>query len=1033
MSNQYPKDYYRKTNFMKPVYQSRTLFFLCFLFFAFSSVAQSNICGTATAISTDSVCINTTGTLSGATADGGAIASGCTAINSEDVWYKFVAKTQFPVVTVSGLGSSWGTRLKIQLLSGACGSFTQVACANHAGASTSITPSLTAPLTAGNTYHLRIYKDNIALPTGANWGFSICVTEPLSKGSRLNEVFSRTILSPATILNFPWEITYGRDNFLWITESKGYKVYRMNPNTGVKTTVLDISQGSTFLPLADRTFNCQFANGSGAQGGLAGLALHPDFMDGTANEKNFVYISYIFSSGGGTSPSGIFFTNRLVRFTYNVGADRLESPRLISSLPGSSDHNSQRIIIAPITIGGPKFLFYASGDMGAGQFGNRTRPMNAQVALNVEGKILRFNLDTIGGVPWIPATNPYSSTSSVWSIGMRNNQGFAYDTTLNILYGSSHGAYSDDEINIIQPFKNYGHPLVVGYADGNYNGNINPGTSTSISAGAPWPDNSGASSCPPIGNETTRMNAINAAAATSGAYKGPLFSAYATSPGTLANTWLTNPGNAGWLSEGWSGLDLYQSKMIPGWSKSLVAAGLKWGRLLRIRLSSTGTKTLPSNLDSLNTSDTITYFQSTNRYRDLAIAPNGKDIFLIMDNSSATSGPGVGNPTVPACPGCVLKYTYLGYAADASGYSTISKTLPVADGPVNTCITAGQVTIDGTNNFLWVPVTGPDGNIVAEINAMGQSLGLVNTSFYKNSGPLRVNGGARYLDRNITITPTVTSFVTPVKVRLYFSKAEFDALAADPLSNVGSIIQMKVLKNNDVCGSTIRSTTTLISPANTLLTDLQHGSNGYVLQVNVTGFSSFYFGANNVSLPLNLLTFTGTLQSNNTTALKWKTTNEINTSHFFIERSTDAQYFDQIGRVAANGNAATESNYNYNDLDVENLQSQYVFYRLKMYDNNGTYKYSNVIKVTMPTIQSEITVSPNPAVTEANSKIVSADACNADWQIIDNAGRILLQNTTSLKKGQNVLSVNISQLASGLYYLKIKGDCIDLKTKFQKL
>lgn len=1029
---------------MKSFYKIVPAFLLFVTLFTKISMAQSNSCAAATEIFPDSACvINTssfTGTLSGATADGGAIASpSCGAINAEDVWYKFTARTKFPTVTVSGLGSSWGTRLKIQVLSGSCGSFTEVACGNYVAASTSVTPALTAPLTPGTVYYIRIYKNVAAAPTGATWGFTICVTDPLSKGSRLGEVFSRTVLSDANVLNYPWEVTYGPDNNLWITESRGYKVYKMNPNTGVKTMVLDISTGSTFLPAPSDSLNAvnmSSWNAAWPQGGLAGLALHPKFLD-PSGLYNYVYVSYIHRSLGGSSPSGVFFRNKLVRFKYNTGTGLLESPSVIcNDLPGSGDHNSQRMIIAPVTPGGTPYLFYAEGDMGAGQFGNRTRTNNAQNVSSWEGKILRFNIDTAGGVPWIPTTNPYSTTSPVYSIGIRNNQGFAYDTALNILYGSSHGAYSDDEINIIQPFKNYGHPLVIGYADGNYNADTTV-ASTRVSAGAPYTDGSGVSSCPPVGNETNRMNNINLTAATKGAYKGPLYSAYvtpATGAGGITNAWTTNTGNANWLSEAWSGLDLYQSKIIPGWNKSLVAAGLKWGRLIRLPLSANGLKTMPSNLDSANKTDTITYFQSTNRYRDLAFSPNGKDIFLVMDNSSATSGPGVGNPTVPGCQGCVIKYSFIGYDSAANGQSKIPETIPVANGTVNTCNTATQVTIDGSNNFLWVPITGPDGNIVAEINAMGQSLGVVNTSFYKNSGAIRVRGGVHYLDRNITITPTITSFSKPVKVRLYISKAEMDALVADVTSGVGSVIQLKVIKNNDPCGAAIVSTTsTLLAPTNSALADLQHGTNGYVLQVNVTGFSSFYFAGSNATLPLQLLSFTGTLQNNATTALKWKTTNEVNTSHFFVERSTDAQVFDQIGRVAANGNAATESNYSYNDQDVASLDAQNVFYRLKMYDNNGTYKYSNIIKVTMPVLQSEMAISPNPAVSEANAKIIAAEACNANWQVIDNAGRVLLQNTTSLKKGKNMLIVNISQLSAGTYYLNIKGDCIDLKTKFQKL
>ena len=1010
---------------MKSIFKLIILF-LALLFLNGTLLAQpsNNTCATAITLSVGSNCATNSGTLYQSTST--TITGGCG--SRKDVWYKFTVPSYTVTVSVSLSGSSNLTTSNtyIEL-------FNTNNCTlngNSTGGCNNITAARTYNnLTPGNIYYLRI-NTTVATPNSSA-NFNICLTAPAA--SRMKEVFKQTILSGSGVLNYPWEITYGPDNFLWITESKGYKVYRMDPNTGVKTTVLDISQNSTFLPVPDQTFNCQFNNGSGAQGGLAGLALHPKFLDATL-PQNYVYLSYIYSSDGGSSPNGLFYTNRLVRFTYNTNTNKLESPvSLCDTLPGSSDHNSQRMIVAPVITGGTNYLFYAQGDMGAGQFGNRLRPNRAQNPDSYEGKILRFNLEPDGDAglaAWIPNDNPYSSTSAVYAIGMRNNQGFAYDTALNILYGSAHGPYSDDEINIIEPFKNYGHPLVIGYADGNYNGNVNPGTSTSISAGAPWTDNSGNSSCPPVGNETTAMNTINAAAGTAGVYKGPLFSAYTTPAATITNTWQTNPGNGGWYSEAWSGLDLYTNKIIPGWTKSLVAAGLKWGRLIRLPLGTAGTTTLPSNLDSANTSDTITYFQSTNRYRDLAFAPNGKDIFLVMDNSSATSGPGVGNPTVPACPGCVIKYTYLGYA-DENGLSSIPKTIPVTDGPVNTCNTGTPVTIDATNNFLWVPITGPDGNIMAEINAMGQNLGLVNSSFYKKAGAVRVATGVYYLNRNITITPAVTSFANPVKVRLYISKTEFDALAA--ASGISGIGQLKVLKNNDPCSAAMAGATSMLTPTNTLLADLQQGADGYVLQVDVSGFSSFYFAASNATLPLNLITFTGALQNKTTAALNWKTTNEINTSYYMVERSVDGQYFNFLGRVDAAGISSTENNYSYNDAELANLQSANIFYRLKMFDIGGTYRYSKIIKLTLPGLQNEITVSPNPVNSDVHANVTAIESCNADWQIIDMTGRVLLQNSTMLKKGNNNLDINISQLPSASYYLNIKGVCFNLKTKFQKL
>ncbi len=1026
---------------MKTIFRYATVlsmqFFLCTALL--HSQPSNNNCANAKLITSDSACVTGTSrlvgeTLNSATGDGGTITSSCTAVASQDVWYKFVAKTQFPTITVSNLGANWGTRLKIQLLSGSCGSFTEVACANNAP----LTPSLTNPLTPGNTYYIRIHKNNTTAPGTSGWNFDICVTEPLTRGSRMNEVFSRTILSGSGVLNYPWEIAYGPDNNLWITESRGYKVYKMNPNTGAKTMVLDLSSGSTFLPAPSDSLNAVNMGtwSPWPQGGFAGMALHPKFLD-PSNQYNFVYVAYVHRYLGGSSPSGLFYRNKLVRFTYNTGTGLLGSPAVLcDTLPGSKDHNSQRMIIAPMTQGGSDYyLFYASGDMGSGQFENRTRAQKAQNPASYEGKILRFNLDTTGGLSWIPANNPYSSSSAVYAIGIRNNQGFAYDSVTNTLYGSSHGAYSDDEINIIEGFKNYGHPLIIGYAqDGNYNGTTGAPSSTNVSAGSPWLTSSGVSSCPPIGSESANKDSINSWP--NGAYRDPLFSAYpgpATGTGSVANIWATTNGaNSDWPSEAWSGLDLYSKKIIPGWNRSLIAAGLKWGRLIKLKLGATGNTTLPSNLSYGNSTDTVTYFQSVNRYRDLAFAPNGKDIYLIMDNSAATSGPGVGNPIVPACAGCVQKYSFLGYA-DAGGLSTIPKTVNVTDGPANTCNDGTTVTIDGTNNFLWVPITGADGNILAEINAMGQSLGTVTSSFYKNSGAIRVAGGVHYLDRNITITPTVTSFATPVKVRLYISKAELDALIADGASNVTGIGSLKILKNSDACGPALTNGTTLLPPTNTLPADLQQGPNGYVLQTDVTGFSTFYFGASNALLPVDMLSFTGTLQTDLSALLNWKTQNEVNTAHFIIERSIDGKNFSSIGTVAASANGSAMTNYSFTDNDAANQGVAIIYYRLKTVDVNTSFKYSNTIKLVLPAAKGAITVSPNPATDVLNAQVASPAATASAWRIIDNTGRtVMLQNET-LKKGSNMVMLNIKTLAAGSYHLHITGNGVDIKTTFQKL
>jgi glucose/arabinose dehydrogenase len=998
-------------------------------------------CSGAITLTSATSCSNISGTVVNATATTG-LPAGCEAGGAHnDVWYKFVAANTTHTVTISSQGANF-TNSEIQLYSGSCGSLTSIACGT-----TTLTSTV---LSTGSTYYVRV--SNIGSSPSSSGGFNICVTHPAPPvtvtAGRMNEVYKQTILSGSGILNYPWEIAYGPDDKLWITESRGYKVYRMDPATGTKTTVLDLNSTSTDLSAwgADSlravnltsTSNWNSSANAWPQGGLAGLALHPDFLDGTGLH-DFVYVSYVhryLSTASGSA--GIFFRNKIVRFTYNNGTGKLGSPAVVcDTIPGGQDHNSQRMIIAPVTAGGTYYLFYAAGDMGAGQFANRLRPENAQYPSSYEGKILRFNLESdgeTGADGWIPNSNPYNASlgaqSAVYSIGIRNNQGFAYDTATNKLYGSSHGPYSDDEINIIESFKNYGHPLIEGFVDGNYNGNSVQGTTTSISAGAPYTDNLGVSTCPPIGNEAANKAAIDASG--NGLYKDPLFSAYAvplgdlSTPGTIAYIWKNNPGNAtpapGWPTEAWSGLDLYPNTVIPGWKRSLVAASLKWGRLVRLKLGPTGTSTLPNN----NENDTISYFNSQNRFRDIAFSPDGKDIFVIMDNSSTTSGPGSANPVVPNCAGCVQKYTFLGYA-DASGKSSIPTSIDVTDGTVNTCNTGTIITIDDTNNNLWVPITGPDGNIMAEIYANGNNLGTVTSSFYKNSGAIRVANSIRYLDRNITITPQNQPAST-VKIRLYMSKAEYDALDADALSGVNAIADVKILKNTDACGSAISSATILINP----VFAEAHGSNGYVLQGNINSFSTFYFSSANTTLPLNLLTFKGSLQ-NNSTLLQWETENENNTSHFVVERSIDGSNFSAIGTVAASGNSSSAIQYSHIDYTINSLGASIIYYRLRMVDIDGAFKYSQVITISLADITEKIIVSPNPASSEVTAIITTAKEGKAQWKLLDNTGRIVLHDVVQLRKGNNNVTISLKKLSTGLYYLSVSGNGIEQVVKLQKL
>ncbi|MEO6039650.1 MAG: PQQ-dependent sugar dehydrogenase, partial [Saprospiraceae bacterium] len=370
-----------------------------------------------------------------------------------------------------------------------------------------------------------------------------------------NEIFQ--LRSLACNLSQPWEITYGPDNYLWVTEALSYQVSRIDPVTGNAHQIADLSQRKDFPNNLDPF----------PQGGLMGLALHPEFMTG----KPFVYLAYVYHFDScAPDKHGCYFRTRISRFTYDMTGDSLKSELVVlDSLPGSTDHNGGRLTIGPV--GNKMYLFYGIGDMGAGQFANQERTHNGQNLNIYEGKILRLNLDPdsdpVAADRWIPNDNPYESEgakSAVWTLGHRNPQGLVFGPT-GILYESEHGPYSDDEINVILPQRNYGFPLVVGYADGNYNG-------SAVALG---------STVPQIIDEQANAQALGAA------YKDPIKSFFPASQ-SMVSTIFNNEKNStppfpnyylSWPSAAPSGIEYYGSDAIPGWKNSLLVATLKLGRV----------------------------------------------------------------------------------------------------------------------------------------------------------------------------------------------------------------------------------------------------------------------------------------------------------------------------------------------------------------------------------------------------------------------------------------------------------------------
>ncbi len=175
-------------------------------------------------------------------------------------------------------------------------------------------------------------------------------------------------------------------------------------------------------------------------------------------------------------------------------------------------------------------------------------------------------------------------------------------------------------------------------------------------------------------------------------------------------------------------------------------------------------------------------------------------------------------------------------------------------------------------------------------------------------------------------------------------------------------------------------------------------SNGNVINSHFT----------NNTLPLKLTSFNAKVQTENSVALNWQTTNEINVSHFNIQRSLNGRDYMNIAKVLAN----SVSGYSFVDDKLPFTNDKLTLnYRLEILDNDGKKQYSEVRQITIDKKLSTINVFPNPAkdFVTINSKqnIKSLKLTNLYGQVIQEYSSI----------NSNSYQIKISSLTSGVYWL----------------
>ena len=160
--------------------------------------------------------------------------------------------------------------------------------------------------------------------------------------------FSKRVVT--TGLANPFQVVWGPDDYLWVTERTAGRVIRVRPSDGSKTTAITIGDLH-----------------AGGPGGLLGMTLDPGLLKGTGND--YVYVAYTYDADA--DPATLTRRTKIVRFTYDPDKRVLGNARdILGGLPAGTDHQGGRLIMGP-----DRKLYFTIGDLGANQLANFCNPI----------------------------------------------------------------------------------------------------------------------------------------------------------------------------------------------------------------------------------------------------------------------------------------------------------------------------------------------------------------------------------------------------------------------------------------------------------------------------------------------------------------------------------------------------------------------------------------------------------------------------------------------------------------------------------
>ncbi|TLV03505.1 choice-of-anchor Q domain-containing protein [Dyadobacter luticola] len=287
--------------------------------------------------------------------------------------------------------------------------------------------------------------------------------------------------------------------------------------------------------------------------------------------------------------------------------------------------------------------------------------------------------------------------------------------------------------------------------------------------------------------------------------------------------------------------------------------------------------------------------------------------------------------------------------------------------------------------------------------------------------------GAYYVQRHYDIIPVNEVKDAGAQITLYFTQAEFDAFNARvtstdylPTGNASGEAARKAnfriyqFHGDSFDGSgepdSYGDDRGLINPDDDNIV-WNAALSRWEVTFPVMRFSGFFAGtAGQNPLPVRLISFEGKHQDDGKVGLNWKVTEQEKIAVYQVEYSENGKSFNKIGAVAAN----TLSTTAYNFTDSLAHEGDVAYYRLKIFEADGSSAFSKIISIKLPETN-RVIAYPIPAKNELWIDWKKSSATFVEFVDVNGKKWKTVQKTAASQK------VNISELPAGLILLKAKG------------